>query len=92
MPKKTRKEKVLAQQRRTSSYTPPVSSGHIPSGDHIISTSYQFRATHVDKVQEIKQEDMMELTAIKRDLTKTLTLAIIAIGVEFYLYWLLQVK
>ncbi len=60
MPKKSKREKIIADMRRA-----------VPAVFREITPS----------------ENTQELTLIKRDLTKTVLFAAIAIGVEIILYW-----
>jgi hypothetical protein len=71
MPKKTKKEKLMAEKRRPT---------------------YEYKNPHVTETSIQKTDDMIELTAIKTDLVKTLILASIAIGIELTIYWLLHMK
>ena len=67
MPKKSKREKILADSRRPT---------------------FQFVASPILK-QSAPQTlaDTGELTAIKKDLVKTVILATIAIAAELVLYW-----
>ena len=50
--------------------------------------TFQFTAASMPKPQEIHvQENTTELVAIKKDLTKTAILSIIAIASEIVLFW-----
>jgi hypothetical protein len=87
MPKKTRKDKIMAQRRRTSAQplqTTPVQSSSIAT------PLYTFRSTSEKKLQQTIEERSVELVTIKRDLYKTIILAAIAFSAELYIYWLLQ--
>jgi hypothetical protein len=81
MPKKTRKEKLLAQKRRMSSPT-PISP---------IVSPFQYQSTQSAKKQQTALVDTQELKTIKTDLAKTIILAIVAISMEVGMYyWLLK--
>ncbi len=72
MPKKTRREKILADLRR---YASPIQTTH-----------YQFQHTFLPKPTATSQAiEVDDFAAIKKDLTKTLILGAIAITVEFIL-------
>lgn len=67
MPKKSKREKMLADTRRST---------------------FQFVASPILKQSESHEiADTSELTAIKKDLVKTVILATIAIAAELVLYW-----
>ena len=89
MPKKTKKEKILAVQRRRlpSSIVSTASSVEHSQSQQPL---YQFKNSSEKKVQQAIQEYAVELTTIKNDLYKTITLALIAFSVELYLYWQLS--
>lgn len=89
MPKKTRKEKILAQARR-SAVPIAMSRPAAPGPSTPISASYSFREPLIDKKhQKQNNEEVIELSAIKSDLYKTILIAIGAFGIELYLYWVL---
>jgi hypothetical protein len=93
MPKKTRKEKLLAQTRR---HVAPsfVSQSATPVADTTVVSSsvFQFTAKTSKKTQQMIADDTTELAVIKTDLAKTLILAVLAIGVEIGIYWVLRVQ
>lgn len=72
MPKKTRREKVRAQERRT-----------IPGGYTFQATLTSPSAPHTKTVVV----DTGELRAVKAELFKTTILALAAIGIEFFLFF-----
>ncbi len=89
MPKKSRKEKIIADQKRKR----PTS---IPSTTSIATVSaaqqpptFQFHLTKKTDTGILPKipSDNTELVAIKQDLVKTLLLAFIAVSIEFALYW-----
>lgn len=74
MPKKTRREKIIADSRNKL---------HTPSA-HV----YQFKVQPASLKQALDQsEQTAELIQIKRDLAKTILLAVGAFGMEFGLFW-----
>lgn len=88
MPKKTKKDKILARIRRTSESRVVSSESIEPS---VLSSSpYTFIKTSDRKMQQAVSEYAIELKTIKSDLYKTIFLAILAFSVELYVYWLLQ--
>ncbi len=78
MPKKTRREKLLAQKRRLSS--------------PVIVSPFQFHVTPQKKTLALEADNTVELIAIKSDLVKTLVLALLAITLELIVYRLLNSK
>jgi hypothetical protein len=87
MPKKSRREKMLADIRRRVRTehvitTPPAVS---PIQTH--DATFHFNPSPGSKVYEPVLVVDTELPAIKRDLTKTVILAGIAITAELALYW-----
>ncbi len=77
MPKKTRREKIHAQQHRKfhESITPPTST-----------VTYAFQPTP-GATQQVNHVESAEYRAIKIDLVKTLILAGALISIEFLLYF-----
>ncbi len=88
MPKKTRRQKVNAERRRIHQPFPlPLTSTETPE-----TAPNPFRFVFNPKSTLLQKEQPgalahEEFSAIRRDLIKTLVLAGIAIGVEFFLYW-----
>ena len=81
MPKKTRREKIVADLRRilgTSQPTP------------IIPEQKEFYALpKIQTTQPTSVQNLIPINYLKRDLTKTFVLAILAISLELVLYfWL----
>jgi hypothetical protein len=76
MPKKTKREKILAEHRRNVSHTDGSSS------------SYSFQIPQ--KQKEIIAGNTHELHVIQHDLMRTLILAAIAVCIELVLYWKLK--
>jgi hypothetical protein len=72
MPKKTKKEKILAEQRRHSP---------LPS---ISQNAFAFRVAQKDTIQP--QPNTEELTVIRHDLIRTIILALVAVGIELGIY------
>lgn len=71
MPKKTKREKILAEVHRKTTITAPAYVFVPPDGQK----------------QTMTPTDAVEYTAIKRDLVKTLVLAAMALTTEFLLYF-----
>ncbi|MCL4359861.1 hypothetical protein M1555_01215 [Patescibacteria group bacterium] len=102
MPKKTKKEKIIAEYRRklqqvghtmqSSPVTP--SERPLPSKPQETDTGlhFRFRQHHTSAPGvQAAQTDMTELRSIKLDLLKTCILAGAAVAIEFMLYWKLRV-
>ena len=88
MPKKSKKEKQLADIRRRArtERVITVSSPASPIQEH--TSTFRFNAPSMPVKQVVHiSTDTSELVAIKRDLNKTAILSVIAITVEFLLYW-----
>ena len=88
MPKKSRREKMLADIRRRarSERVLSVPAPQSPIQNH--SATFQFTARQQPAVQTISTTvDSGELVAIKKDLTKTAILSVLAISAEFILFW-----
>ena len=83
MPKKTKRQKILAEQRR-----------HIPSvqipGTIAPSPEFHFQESHAPAKSVENTDDREDLTVIQKDLTKTLILAAIAIIIELGVYRMLR--
>jgi hypothetical protein len=84
MPKKTKREKMLAD-RRHSFVQPLEINPSIPAGSSP-SSAFQFRATTA-KTHAHAHTDTQELRAIQLDITKTIILAVAALAIEFAVYW-----
>jgi len=91
MPKKTKKQKILAQQRRHLQLTP---SSISPSADveqtNVSSVTFQYQPSQVLEKTIENPKDREDLTVIRKDLTKTLILAAIAIAVELVVHEVLH--
>ena len=92
MPKKTKREKLIAQIHRTSHILQTPKSLSVPSessfSDSNITPQFQYvipQKNHTPPTQ--KKTETIELHAISRDLQKTILLAAGAIAIEFVLYW-----
>jgi hypothetical protein len=89
MPKKSKKEKIIAEQKRklfTRTILPSPVDGYSAVQQ---PTVFQFQLknkTHTSTGDTVYR-DKTELITIKHDLTKTVTLALIALGIEVALYW-----
>lgn len=88
MPKKSKREKMLADIRRRARTERVISvpASASPIQDH--ASTFKFTATPFDQpnVPQV-MTDTTELTAIKKDLYKTAILSVVAIAAEFTLYW-----
>lgn len=76
MPKKTKKEKIIAEYRRK----------HEPHPDTAISFQYQLNTPAFVPSQQAQSVDTTEFHEIRRDLAKTLILAVISIAIELVFY------
>jgi len=81
MPKKTRREKIIADYRKKLLFI------HEAPHPQPVPGSYQLAAHHVIKQDPTLALDTRELSAIKRDIVKTVLLATIAIAAEVALHW-----
>jgi hypothetical protein len=93
MPKKTKKEKALAQARRIVQNARIQSSLEVPQiiqkdqKEVSHTSSFQFKAKPDTAVYiKSKETDEQEFTAIRKDIMKTVILAGIAIAFEFVVY------
>ncbi len=93
MPKKTKKEKLLAEHRRNSVREEISKSSSIqPSQRNVVQKttidgSYHFMSKTMNSVSMPTSFETNELHAIRRDLFKTLALSLIAFAGELALYW-----
>jgi hypothetical protein len=78
MPKKTKREKMIAELRRHS-LSPQVA--------HPVF-AFQSSAKNTASLQS----NIEELTIIRHDLIRTIILALIAVGIELTIYWKISVK
>ncbi len=78
MPKKSKKEKILADLRR-----------RVYTEEPSVSPTFQFqmKKEQVAPAQTSSLQHSSELTAIKRGLSKTVILAAMAIAIEVLIYW-----
>jgi hypothetical protein len=90
MPKKTKKQKMLADLRRVTHHpsTEVTSSPRTPD----TQSAFTFRLTGLDTKHPsaVPAEDKQELIVIKRDLFYTIVLAAMAIAIELGVYYLLR--
>ena len=89
MPKKSKKEKILADLRRRVR-TEQSLTAHIPTPvKEEISPTFRFQLKKEANAPMYTQEPhhSSELIAIKRDLYKTCILATLAIAAEVIIYW-----
>ena len=78
---------MLADIRRTRT-TEHVLTAQTPASPiRLHAATFQFTAPVSPKRQEAVSVSNSELTAIKKDLTKTVILATLAIAAELVLYW-----
>jgi hypothetical protein len=100
MPKKTRREKIIADARRIIQQAKnehlqtnnlPQNKVEIKNNHPNIQLPYQIK-TSFKQNQSNDQTDQTEFIAIKKDLTKTIVLSLIAVAVEFIIYWYFQIK
>lgn len=84
MPKKTKREKIIAEYRRKIQLT-RASSSTSPSPVH--SYTFQPLTANTTMHQTVPMGETTDLTTIRKDLIKTLLLAVAAISVEIGLYW-----
>ena len=86
MPKKSKKEKIRADFRRKA-YTEQVQTTHVPT---VIKEEVAPIFKYEGPTPKVKpaQTDTVELTAIKHDLYKTFSLAVIALATEVGIYFL----
>lgn len=105
MPKKTKRQKILSQKRRSAlfSVTSLDTSAQIHedsknteprdsrTGTHVgLAPMYQFRDIATRVKRDASGQLPSQVTAVRADLVKTIILAGMAIGVEFILYWMLR--
>ena len=93
MPKKTKREKLLADKHRHMSLSSPSYSSISPSpAVNVQSQTFSYHASEMKVSQKAVKEDNVELSIIRHDLLKTIILAIIAIGIELGTYWYIRAK
>ncbi|MCX6793960.1 MAG: hypothetical protein NTY06_02540 [Candidatus Gottesmanbacteria bacterium] len=88
MPKKSKKEKIIADLRRRVQTQQSLTT-HIPTlvkEETSPTFRFQLKKEAKEPVQHV-QQNLSELTAIKRDLSKTFILATLAIAAEVIIYW-----
>jgi hypothetical protein len=92
MPKKTRKDKIIAEARRI------IRESHSSSGNQSVAEKVQIKPTqtassgyqlqHFDNsISTTNTSELAEYTAIKKDLLKTVLLAVSALVAELILFW-----
>jgi hypothetical protein len=93
MPKKTKKEKALAQARRLIQNARLHSSIEIPQTAHRtvsdvqIPSSFQYQAKSAPVISaKTEVIDQQEFVSIRKDILKTVILASVAIAFEFIVY------
>ena len=98
MPKKTKKEKMLADYRRNSSREElSDSSSAQPSQKNVaqqvkLDGSYRFTTKTMYPTPAVTSFETNELHAIRKDVFKTLVLSAIALTGELILYWHWELK
>jgi len=93
MPKRTRREKLLAQARRRTVTPVPLSSQDAPLNSPEQQHTFSFQVTQTPIQKDLSKEtNAEELPIIQHDLIKTVILAICAIGIELTIYTLLRGK
>ena len=85
MPKKTKKQKMLADKRHIN--FSPVSEEYVKPSPDSPSSTFQFQMTASAAKRLHDAESPEELAVIRHDLVRTILFAAIAIGTEFVLYW-----
>jgi hypothetical protein len=92
MPKKTKKEKLIAEARRIiqESHTSGKSLSPVEKtvNQHELEpkTSYQWASNKTSNLAK-NQNDDLEFAAIRKDLLKTIILAGTAVAIELALFW-----
>jgi hypothetical protein len=89
MPKKSKKEKILADLRRRV-HTEQSLTAHIPTlvkEEAVPTFRFQVKKEAVAPAHTQEPQQSSELTEIKRDLYKTFILATLAIAAEVIIYW-----
>jgi len=88
MPKKSRREKQLADVRRRARTQSVISVPVAPSPIREHAATFQFIPSRPPAAQTVYATvDSGELVAIKKDLIKTAILSVLAISAEVILYW-----
>jgi hypothetical protein len=87
MPKKSKREKILADIRRRVRTEHVLTSASMPSPIREHESTFHFTAPVGTKTLDAVSVTTSELVAIKKDLTKTVILAGIAITAELALFW-----
>lgn len=93
MPKKTKKEKLLAELRRNSTREDVSKSlSEQPPQQSILQKpktdgSYRFISRTIHPAPIVTSFETNELHAIRKDLMKTLVLSLVAFAGELALYW-----
>lgn len=88
MPKKTKREKIIAELRRHStSPSHPLEHRDIAEP---VRPAFAFQASAKNTAS--LQSNTEELTVIRHDLLRTIILALIAVGIELSIYWKISGK
>jgi hypothetical protein len=91
MPKKTKRQKLIADLHRRTSHSSPVPSAVI-TDFKIEQPVFQLNKTISPKMKENLTGDAVELKIVKTDLYKTMILSFIIICFEIGAYWYLRVR
>ncbi len=89
MPKKSKKDKILADIRRRA-HTEQSVTTHLPTlvkEDAAPTFRFQLKKEVAPHAPRETEQNTSELAAVKRDLYKTFILATLAIAAEFFIYW-----
>ncbi len=79
----------MARMRRKTA-SQPIEPQGVERMASLSSSPYSFVSASDKKTQQTLASYSVELKTITSDLSKTIMLALIAFGVEIFLYWLLQ--
>jgi len=91
MPKKTKRQKILAELRRHTTLTQTANAPSVPVPEtHTPSPVFRFQGSHAPAKSVDTAYDREELAVIQKDLTKTLIFALIAIVIELGVYRMLR--
>jgi hypothetical protein len=91
MPKKTKRQKLIADLHRRTSHSPPAPTPPV-TDFKIEQPVFQLNKTISAKKQENLADDITELKVVKTDLFKTIIFSFIIICFEIGAYWYLRVR
>lgn len=99
MPKKTRREKILADLHKKQRLNHLFSSNPQINEPVVVDSATQnpqtYRFDFIKSTRSVPTQSSLHapgLSAIRRDLTKTIFLALVALACEFFLYWFLELR